>query len=406
MPALLIAAIAAIVMMKQGGGSEGLPRQFAQLSVGLVAGVKIAEAKTLQRREVTLVPGQHLADNIVFLVDESVRGDYLDWTPGNPYTPNLPRLKDRVVNFGLATSGGNCSQYSNAILRFAASPHHLTESMRTSPGLFRYAKRAGYRTVFIDAQAGINRNPGLFQNFMTKQEAADIDGYYTFPPDTPTPDLDFKLLEVVQKELATGTPVFIYANKNGAHFPYDNGYPEDRTLFHPTMKEAGFSTPARIGSYRNAVSWSVDMFLNRLFAETDLSKTTLVYTSDHGQVFEEGKLTHCTVAAPDPREGLVPLFAMSGDTSIQSRFANAAAVDFNRSSHFAIAPTLLELMGYDPVDLHGMYTASLFEPITEEPGFTSGDVFGIFSETYHVTPVDRAQRWLESSSDGRLAAKP
>jgi hypothetical protein len=24
---------------------------------------------------------------IVLLVDESVRGDYIDWTPGNPYTP-------------------------------------------------------------------------------------------------------------------------------------------------------------------------------------------------------------------------------------------------------------------------------------------------------------------------------
>src|SRR5438067_3090256 len=289
-PAIPIAAIAAILMLKQGGGSEGLPRQFAQVSVGLIAGVKIAEAKVPQRLPVLLTPGPRQTDNILFVVDESVRGDYLDWTPGNPFTPGLPQIKDRLANFGLATSGGNCSQYSNAILRFAASPRNLTASIRTSPGLFRYAKRAGYRTVFIDAQATINRNPGLFQNFMTKQEAADIDGYYTFPADTPTPDLDFRLLEVVKKELASGVPVFIYANKNGAHFPYDVDYPADRTIFHPTMMEAGLSAQTRIASYRNAVAWSVDLFMTRLLGETDLSKTTLVYTSDHGQVFENGRL--------------------------------------------------------------------------------------------------------------------
>ena len=78
-----------------------------------------------------------------------------------------------------------------------------------------------------------------------------------------------------------------------------------------------------------------------------------------------------------------------------SDLERGAALNLNRATHFAIAPTLLELMGYSPADLNTIYTASLFEPITDEPGFTSGDIFGIFSDKYYTTALDRARRWLE-----------
>jgi hypothetical protein len=50
--------------------------------------------------------------------------------------------------------------------------------------------------------------------------------------------VDDTLLDLVVEELKSDKPVFIYAVKNGAHFPYDRGYPESERFFRPTMSEA------------------------------------------------------------------------------------------------------------------------------------------------------------------------
>src|SRR5207245_9194646 len=117
--------------------------------------------------------------------------------------------------------------------------------------------------------------------------------------------------------------------------------------FSPAMSDAdgGNTKAARIISCRNSVSWSVDGFLRNLF-EIDLSHSAVFYTSDHGQQFDPARLTHCTVSDPDPREGLVPLLLISGDPDLKSRFAEAAAINYDRASHFAIFPTVLQVLGY------------------------------------------------------------
>jgi glucan phosphoethanolaminetransferase (alkaline phosphatase superfamily) len=123
--------------------------------------------------------------HIVLIVDESVRADYLDWSPGNLYTPELARLKSRIMDFSPAASGGVCSHYSNAILRFSASRNDLGRQLLFNPTIWAYAKMAGIRSVFIDAQAAINRNPGKLQNFMPPDEALQIDHIHVMPGDLP-----------------------------------------------------------------------------------------------------------------------------------------------------------------------------------------------------------------------------
>ena len=203
-------------------------------------------------------PIVHAAEvrRIVLLIDESVRGDYIDWTPGNPYTPELAKLKDKIVNFGPAASGGNCSHYSNAILRFAAARDGLGRTALTNPTIWQYAKKAGFRTAFIDAQAGFNRNPGKLQNFMTTEETRDIDGFYALDEAIAPPALDDHLLDITLRELKSDKPVLIYANKNGAHFPYDHGYPQSARLFRPTMSQTAkdeHAQPRRLVPQRGEV---------------------------------------------------------------------------------------------------------------------------------------------------------
>ena len=424
LPVLPIALIVAIIFAKEGGGSEALPTQFEPLSVGLVLGSKVAGNPLPKRRAVDIAwngPFTPRAGTvgagtsaqatpikrIIMMIGESVRGDYIDWTPGNPYTPELASLKDKIVNFGPAVSGGNCSHYSNSILRFGAKENAVGRAMLSQPTLWQFAKKAGFRTVYIDGQAGFNHNPGKLQNFMTQAEASDIDGFYALSEKIPTPRLDDKLLDIVMNEIKPDKPVLIYANKNGAHFPYDQGYPESARLFQPTMSQSPTDTSAsRINSFRNVVRWSVDRILAKLIKEADLKDTVIIYTSDHGQNFDPKHFTHCTVENPNPREGLVPLFVATGNPALKARFEKAARESRGHGSHFAIAPTVLDLLGYNQQAVAKAYGASLMDKSTRETKFTSGDIFGLFAEKPRWHPVDLSKSYLEPDANPKPQPAP
>ncbi|MGE3876709.1 MAG: sulfatase-like hydrolase/transferase [Parvibaculaceae bacterium] len=399
LPILPMAAIAFIVGTKSGNGYQAMPKQFAPLAIAAVAAEKVATQESHERGAVAWTPDPaKRVKSIVFLVDESIRADYLDFTARNPFTPDLANLKSNFVNFGPAASGGNCSHYSNFILRSAARRDDLTTSVNTSPFIWTYAKKAGYRTVFIDAQGAILKDPGRLSNFMTITETQSIDRYVSLSYVSPE-EADFELLRIIAEELKGDRPVFIYANKNGAHFPYDAAYPKDHALFGPTASEAGSDAPAyRIASYRNAIAWSVDRFFSRLFADIDLSNVAMVYTSDHGQALGEGMLTHCTVENPDPRQGLVPLLAYAGDPGLMARLARGAEAGFGRASHFTIIPAILEMMGYRSADVASYYGESLFTSPEAPAAFTSGDIFGLFSSEVLWHPLDLSQDYREPES--------
>src|SRR5438046_4111232 len=141
-PGLPVAVSAGIVLLRPGGGTHALPQQFTPVAMTMLLAAKTATWEPAVRREVRVDPvARPSARHIVLLVDESVRGDYLDFTPGNPYTPNMPGLRDRVADFGLASSGGNCSQYSKVILRLGGARTDLIPPMRTNPFIWQYARK-------------------------------------------------------------------------------------------------------------------------------------------------------------------------------------------------------------------------------------------------------------------------
>lgn len=398
-PVLPFVAIALIVAMKSGGGQQAMPKQFAPLSVTAFAAGKIATMENQVRGQVTWTPDpQARVKNILLLVDESIRADYLDFSAGNPFTPDLPALKSNFVDFGPAASGGNCSHYSNFILRSGARRSDLTTSVNANPLIWSYAKKAGYRTVFIDAQGAIMKDPGRLTNFMTISETRNIDRFVSLNYVSP-PQADFELLRVVAEELKGGQPVFIYANKNGAHFPYDAAYPKDQAKFGPTMIESGSGdTLHRMASYRNAIAWSVDQFFKHFFTDIDLANLAMVYTSDHGQALNLGMFTHCTIEDPDPRQGLVPLLAYTSDPALRSRLETGAQAGYGRASHFTIIPAVLEMMGYKASDIASYYGESLFTAPMGPPAFTSGDIFGLFSKEILWHPIDLAKDYREPES--------
>jgi glucan phosphoethanolaminetransferase (alkaline phosphatase superfamily) len=394
LPVLSVLLIMGEFQLQRGTTISPMPTQFTLLAVFLLGIYRIFRHKPKPRRDVAWkpIPGFQ-KQSIVLLVDESIRGDYVSLKPGNKTTPTLPCLADKLVDFGPAVSGSNMSTYSNAILRFGARLDDLNDTASRNPTLFRYAKEAGFRTVYIDAQSDMLKSGKILVNFMTLDERLDVDAYYTTHDGVHS---DFELADIVAKELSSGTPVLIYATKNGAHFPYEWSYPpEDEKSPAKERKSWGRFEARHIASYRKAVLWTVDKFMTYMFERADFSRATLIYTSDHGQLFREGEFPHGQVNNPDPRTGIVPLLVHSTDPSKRAAFEQAARRSQGRASHFLIAPTVYELMGYAREDIAQDYPHSLFTGTTEMPVMTSGDIFGVFSSHCERTEIDPTKDYFE-----------
>lgn len=394
LPILPVLLIAGVVVAKDGKGSQALPKQFSPMSLAVVAAYEIQTGAFEERQAVLMAPGRPLARAIVLIVDESIRADFVSLEPGNEFTPELASLQKHWVDFGPAVSSGNCSHLSNAMLRFMADRRDLVRSVRTSPTVWQYAKRAGFRTVYIDAQPSFTAIYGKLQNYMSPAEARLIDRFYKLDDTIPSYTLDDELVRIVLEELGAGDPVFIYANKNGAHFPYSRGSPgTHRPDLAPAAGTEADSFTEELHAYAQAVRWSTDRTISRLIRDAEWNDATMIYTSDHGQNFSPGRLTHCTTYPNvDPNESIVPLMVTSGNSSLQNRFRAVAQRYPGQATHFAIAPTLLELMGYEANDIQTRYEDSLLRGLSWKPQFASDDILGLFSAQPRWHQVDPIQQ--------------
>ena len=128
-----------------------------------------------------------------------------------------------------------------------------------------------------------------------------------------------------------------------------------------------------IAHYPNAIAWSVDEFFRNLLPAVDLSKTLIVYTSDHGQSLLPGHFTHCSTTPTVPLgEAYVPLFAITSVPEFKQRLEKGAARGFGRFSHFEVFPTLLLAMGYDAGWVNRTYGPSLMDSPSPDRKFMIG----------------------------------
>jgi glucan phosphoethanolaminetransferase (alkaline phosphatase superfamily) len=175
--------------------------------------------------------------------------------------------------------------------------------------------------------------------------------------------------------LNDGTPELVVINKVGAHFPVHDKYPDAFMAYRPTLPRGQFVEVADTGkrdgfngqpddwvlyrnAYKNTVLWNVGEFFSRVFTQADLRNALLIYTSDHGQDLHErgnpGLNTHCG-SDPVEEEGLVPLVVISGSDLKTLDWQAQMPANKDRSSHYNIFPTLLQLMGYDLAGIEAVY---------------------------------------------------
>lgn len=387
-PLATLALLSALFYIRGGEGSRALPPPFAPVSFTAIMSVENLLAEKGPRRDVAIPrPSGKITRDIILLVDESIAGNYLDINNPLGVQTGLGILHPgtRIVNYGYAASIHTCSTNSNIGLRYGGTRENYQQTIAHYPSIWAYAKHAGLRTVYIDAQS----TGGRLQNLMTPAERSEIDDFIQFD-NVPVIDRDMKIAELLANRINDNRAEFIYVNKIGAHFPVADKYPDTMLRYQPVLARGKSGllswTSDRTGfhgrpdewvryrnSYRNVLLWNVGEFFKRVLDKADLDRATIVYTSDHGQDLHErgnpGNNTHCGINRALQEEGLVPLLILEGEKSRTLDWNRDIAANRNGMSHFRIFPTLLALMGYDRTATRPVYGPALDDPAKDDFSF-------------------------------------
>jgi len=381
-PLLVLFVLAGILFVRGGDGARGLPAAYTGAAYGLLYGYE-RSTEVIAPREPVKLPVVNPVNgdgDIVLLVDESISGQYLDINSDQGVYSGLMDPENGVAthNFGLAVSIAHCSAAVNMTLRHGGTRDDYVRINGSMPSIWAYAKKAGFETVYID----VPRTKRVFNNLMNESELVDIDQWIEFD-DVAIQRRDYVSAEALAGFLNDGKRQFIYLQKIGAHFPIHDKYPDAYMRYKPALPRGQFLHIADTGdregfsgsreswvtyrnSYRNTLIWNVGAFFDRLLSKADLAGSTIIYTSDHGQNLHErggtGVVTHCS-PDPVPEEGLVPLVVLDTPQAAGQPGAidwdDAIAEGKDRSSHFQIFPTLLEMMGYEPEAVQAIYGQDL-----------------------------------------------
>ncbi|KPN89972.1 sulfatase-like hydrolase/transferase [Pseudomonas nunensis] len=372
-PVLGVLLLSAVLFVRAGEGARGLPIMYTPLAYLNLFTYEALHNTVGPREPVKLARNdQPVGHDIVLIIDESISGNYLDINAPFGVHSNLKEARPGVdiFNYGYAASIANCSADTNVTLRYGGTRADYMRINTTLPSIWQYAKQAGLRTVYIDAQ----RTGGNLQNLMTDTEKKDIDEFVQFDQ-TSVRDRDMAAATKLIELLNDGKPELVVINKVGAHFPVHDKYPDAFMAYRPTLPRGQFVEVADTGkrdgfngqpddwvlyrnAYKNTLLWNVGEFFARVFAQADLSNAMLIYTSDHGQdLHERGNLglnTHCG-GDPVEEEGLVPLVVIQGSGLKTLDWSAQLAANKDRSSHYNIFPTLLQLLGYDLAGVEAVY---------------------------------------------------
>ncbi|MBL6988900.1 MAG: sulfatase-like hydrolase/transferase [Bacteriovoracaceae bacterium] len=368
-----------VTYIKAGYGAKGMPLQYSSIST--FALYQIYEAFSpgmIEKRgplKATYI-GAGTPRNIIYIVDESIRADYIDLNNDKGLTPYLKSQQTRLANFGSIASANNCSGYSNAVLRMGATKKNLT-NIGKEPLIWNYAQKAGFKTYYFDAQL----KNGKVQNFMNHLELQFVDEFVQLS-NVEEYKRDIQFAKIIKETIKKPGKHFIYLNKRGAHFPYTTSYDYENPKFTPHMaldEQLGKSKERLKNSYKNSVYWNVNNFFKELLGEEIYKDSIIFYTSDHGQnLMDSGIMTHCNSQEPHPTEGYVPLMVLTDNEKWLTKYQNWAQISKNKLNHFSIFPTVISELGFNQSEVKKNYGGGLEQPISQDRAFSAGPILPRF----------------------------
>ncbi len=316
----------------------GVPGQLAaERNIYNFAVEKLTIPPPPPRRAVTMVAGNidNSIEKIIWIVDESVGYDAFQ----KLVRPELSRFGP--TDFGKAAAMANCSAPAHVALRSGVDVAHVNAltDLRTTPSIWGYAKKSGYKTILVDGQVS-----GPPQNLLLAPEAGRIDEIQSLASGMQT---DLAIAKNLNARLKTTGREFVYAVLRGVHFQYSDHYPAGTLPAEHDLSQ----------QYEAAIAYSKTDFFPTLLAGVDRENIAIVYTSDHGQNVQEGVIPHCS-AMPDKDEFAVPLLAFL-PPSVAENFPVPVKSGYSASQIF---PSTLAWMGYDLSTVTKAYDNSLARP--------------------------------------------
>ena len=283
-------------------------------------------------------------DNVIFIVDESIRGDILSLNKFHiDTTPYLRTHSHDIINLGVAVSSFTESYESNLIMRTGVREGTLPDTKRINEKnmpLVYYAKQMGYYTTILDAQGS-----GIV-NGLRKSDEKYIDKIISHKDlNCSIPFRDHKFINIIANTINKHKKNYIFFNKYGSHFKYEDTYPlKKQYMFTPnkTYKEK------RLNNYYNSLRWSVDDFWKQLVSRIKNKNVVVIYVSDHGQSLMEDPHYKRTHAGNKVEQSIVPLWLYAPDKVKKNLFENFGIEWLENKNHltqFEIFPTILKLMG-------------------------------------------------------------
>ncbi|MGB7202917.1 MAG: sulfatase-like hydrolase/transferase [Pyrinomonadaceae bacterium] len=296
-------------------------------------------------------------NNIVFIADESIRGDRLSINGHTrPTTPTLDELnkKGSIANWGIAVSSTTCSHTSNPLLLTGINqlPDKKFEIYRW-PTIFQYARAMGYKNHYYDGHTNVQ--------WLGKESDIPDYGSWTKADDLAQPhryERDAEIARRVKEVLSSSTGNFIWVHKYGVHLRYENSFPNERYGEVLDALPADYDLTQHEETmrliYDEAVTYNLESFFATLFKDGPAANTIYIYTSDHGQTLREnGSVTsHCDETKP---EANVPLMMIAQARSLPNVDAHF------RATHANIFATLLDLMNYPETERKFAYSTSLLK---------------------------------------------
>jgi len=328
----------------------------------------IFEYSGITRKNITISVGKkETPQNIIMIMDESIRGDLISINNPNEEkvmetTPFLYTLKDDIINFGNLYSTSNCSYPSNEVLLTGFNLKKMNEVpnyIETTPNIFQYMKKAGYKTYFVD-----NVHNGLYMVFKSYDRkyidtlVNDFKKYQKIEPF----NRDLFTLDEVKDILNNGEKNFIYILKYGEHFPFKNGFDLDNPTFSNFGKDSALQ---EFNLYMNGLKNSVDNYFKKLVDIIGDTDSVVLYQSDHSVNITRNnngdriKLTHCEAGLTSFQEmHSVPGIMYSPNKKWYKGYQNLK--HGYSASH--MMPTILDLAGYSEKDYSNEYGHSFKNP--------------------------------------------
>ncbi|MGI9035060.1 MAG: sulfatase-like hydrolase/transferase [Pyrinomonadaceae bacterium] len=338
---------------------------FNQSPSGLAAKLSGFEPVRRQVQQPNLPADYRPANNVIFVIDESVRGDHLSLNGySRATTPFLEKLaaEHKLSNFGIATASSTATYFSHNAIMTGLRPENCPDKSKfkitTYPTFYQYAKAMKYETYYFDAQmkslwSSIDDDKKYFDHWEGVNEIkqnGEVPGY----------EYDNVLAKKVNKIIASSTGNFIVIAKRGSHISYQYNFPESAEFWKPsytTNEVFGIPPPDKlpevINAYDNSIKYNLDSFFKSLSGDDAgiPANTVIIYTSDHGQtLYADGKASH---GGMTKNEAAVPLFIISQD--------NLKIDTAYKASHQNIFPTILDLLGYPQEMREGSFAPSLLK---------------------------------------------